>query len=281
MRRWAEAAADSSCRGATRPGRPASPRLSHGDLHEQQHRPGLLQPHGRSHDDRGLLSPGERSGWGRREPGAAAALEPRTPRSGSGAGPGAGASGCWVQGGAGCERGQATNPRAWIGSFWGSRRAQPDSGMKANCFPCSLAAPGEALEMATRLPAHFRVSSPPPPLRGPHLLGAPPWPPAATPSAGCGAGEPRLAAAAALLQLQCHVGTLLQWESAGPGRAGPPERRVPRRLAFGAGAWPPSPFSPPWLGGSRFRHAQEGILRPTLRRPESAGSQPGGQRADT
>ena len=127
----------------------------------------------------------------------------------------------------------------------------------------------------------FQVSSPPPPLRGPHLLGAPPWPPAATPSAGCGAGEPRLAAAAALLQLQCHVGMLLQWESAGPGRAGPPERRVPRRLAFGAGAWPPSPFSPPWLGGSRFRHAQEGILRPTLRRPESAGSQPGGQRADT
>lgn len=221
MRRWAEAAADSSCRGATRPGRPASPGLSHGDLHEQQHRPGLLQPHRRSHDDRGLPSPGERSGWGRRSRG-------RRPRGSLGrralrAGrvPGPGLRGCWVRGGGGCERGQATDPRAWIGSFWGSRRAQPDSGMKANCFPCSLAAPGEALEMATQLPAHFRVSSPPPPFRGPHPLGAPPWPPAATPSAGCGAGGPRLAAAAALLPLQCHVGMLLQWESAGPGRAGP------------------------------------------------------------
>lgn len=61
----------------------------------------------------------------------------------------------------------------------------------------------------------------------------------------------------------------------------PRERRVPRRLAFGAGAWPPSLFSPPWLGGSRFRHAQKGTLRPTLRRPQSPGSQPGGQRADT
>ena len=176
-------------------------------------------------------------------------------------------------GAAGCERGQATNPRACIGSFWGSRRAQPDSGMKANCFPCSLAAPGEALEMAPRLPAHFRVSSPPPPLRGPHPLGAAPWPPAAIPSAGCGAGEPRLAAAAALLQLQCHVGMLLQWESAGPGRAGPQNAGY-----LGAS---PSPFSPPWLAGSPFRHAQEGTLRPTLRRPQSAGSQPGGQRADT
>lgn len=101
MRRWAEAAADSSCRGATRPGRPASPGLSHGDLHEQQHRPGLLQPHRRSHDDRGLPSPGERSGWGRRESRAAAALEPRTPRSGSGAGRGAGAGA-----GAGCRGGR-------------------------------------------------------------------------------------------------------------------------------------------------------------------------------
>ena len=135
--------------------------------------------------------------------------------------PGPGLRGCWVRGGGGCERGQAADPRAWIGSLWGSRRAQPDSGMKANCFPCSLAAPGEALEMATQLPAHFRVSPPPPPFRGPHPLGAPPWPPAAIPSAGCGAGESRLAAAAALLQLQCHVGMLLQWESAGPGRAGP------------------------------------------------------------
>lgn len=117
MRRWAEAAADSSCRGATRPGRPASPGLSHGDLHEQQHRPGLLQPHRRSHDDRGLPSPGERSGWGRLESRAAAALEPRTPSSGSGAGRGAGASGVLGAEGAGCERGQATHPRAWIGSF--------------------------------------------------------------------------------------------------------------------------------------------------------------------
>lgn len=111
--------------------------------------------------------------------------------------------------------------------------------------------------MATWLPAHFRVSSPPPPLRGPHPLGAPAGPPAASPSAGCGPGEPRLAVAAALLQLQCHAGMLLQWESAGPGRTGPPERLVPRRLALGAGACSPSPFSPPWLGGSRFRHAQK------------------------
>lgn len=39
--------------------------------------------------------------------------------------------------------------------------------MKANCFPCSLAAPGEVREVSTGLPAHFRASPPPRPLRGP------------------------------------------------------------------------------------------------------------------
>jgi hypothetical protein len=46
--------------GPRAPGAPASPRLSHGDLHEQQQRPRLLQPHrrpSRSHDDRGLPPP--------------------------------------------------------------------------------------------------------------------------------------------------------------------------------------------------------------------------------
>ena len=109
MRRWAEAAADSSCRGATRPGRPASPGLSHGDLREQQHRPGLLQPHRRSHDDRGLPFPGETSGLLRAEgvggePGAAAEREQKAPRSGSRAGPRAGAAGGW-------------GPAGWVGRF--------------------------------------------------------------------------------------------------------------------------------------------------------------------
>lgn len=112
MRRWAEAAADSSCRGATRPGRPASPGLSHGDLREQQHRPGLLQPHRRSHDDRGLPFPGESSGLlgagggsrGRRPRGS---RRHRAPGAGRVLGPGlrgAGAAGGW-------------GPAGWVGRF--------------------------------------------------------------------------------------------------------------------------------------------------------------------
>ena len=157
--------------------------------------------------------------------------------------------------------------------------------MKANCFPCSLAAPGEVREVATRLPAHFRASPPPLPLRGPP-------PPPRTPTAtgrcprrvewgwgrgvGAEAGGGRRFVAAAV---SCRDATAV-------GERGTCARRLPRPPRASAPSLPrgrlaPSPTSPPWLGGSRFRHAQRRTLRPALRRLQSAGSQPGSQRVGT
>lgn len=74
------------------PGAPASPRLSHGNLCERQHRPRLLQPRRGSHDGRELPPLGKRSLGG---PRAAAARELEAQLPLSGAGPRA-----WTAGGA-------------------------------------------------------------------------------------------------------------------------------------------------------------------------------------
>lgn len=284
MRRWAEAAADSSCRGATRPGRPASPGLSHGDLREQQHRPGLLQPHRRSHDDRGLPFPGESSGLlgaggGAGGGGRVGAEGTALREPGGSSGRGCGGLGSGRLGREVCDRGKATQRRARTGSFGGDVGLSRDSGMKANCFPCSLAAPGKVREVSTGLPAHFRASPPPRPLRGPP-------PPPRTPTAtgrcprrvewgwGRGVGDEagggrRFVAAAVSCRDATAVGergTCARWLPRPPRASAPSVRRG--RLA-------PPPISPLWLGGSRFLHAQRRTLRPALRRLQSAGSQPG------
>lgn len=116
--------------------------------------------------------------------------------------------------------------------------------MKANCFPCSLVALGEALEVAAWLPAHFtaffltRPTSHPlhrPSLRHPHNLSA------AAPSRmvwgrSCSIGRRRLAA---LLQLQCHVGMLPQWESGTGARRVLETAGCFRSVHSGAGHRPP------------------------------------------
>lgn len=230
MRRWAEAAADSSCRGATRPGRPASPGLSHGDLHEQQHRPGLLQPHGRSHDDRGLPSPGERSGSGRREPGAAAALEPRTPRSGSGAGPGAGVSGC---GGGGRLRARASNKskglhRVILGEPQSSARLRNEGELFSLQSGCAGRGAGDGPSASCAFQGFFTSSAPP----GPASPRCSPMATSRYPlrgvwGRGAEAGGGRRFVAAAV---SCRDATAVGERGTRARR--PPERRVPRRLAF-------------------------------------------------
>lgn len=93
------------------PGAPAIPGLNHGDLCERQHRPRLLQPQRRSHDDRGFSPPGEPSGG---LP-AAAARELQAPFSRSGAGPRPGHRLWEARGRASWVRGLATHRRAPTG----------------------------------------------------------------------------------------------------------------------------------------------------------------------
>lgn len=74
--------------------------------------------------------------------------------------------------------------------------------------------------MATGLPAHIRASLPPWLFQCHHRLHTLLQPRASAPSSWCGAGAAgwaaRLAVAAALLQLQCHVGMLPQWRARDP-----------------------------------------------------------------
>lgn len=284
MRRWAEAAADSSCRGATHPGRPASPGLSHGDLHEQQHRPGLLQPHRQNHDDRGLSFPGEHlwrgeAGGGGRAGAEGAGLRERGGSPGRDCwGPGSGQPGGEVG-----KQGRATQRRAPIGSCRGGTGFGRDSGMKENCFPCSLAAwerrwrwpPGflRILGLLSLLGSSSAIiasthSYSRGPLPRPRGVGLGPqggrrgwrWPPlccSCNVMSGCYRSGER--------------GTRACRPPRPPGADAP---RLPR------GRQASSPISLPRLGGSRFLHTpKKTTLRPTLRRLQSAGSQPASQRA--
>lgn len=203
------------------PGAPASPGLSYGDLCKRQHRSRLLQLHRQNHDDRGFPIPGECP----RVPRAAARreLQARLSRSGRVPGP----SLRRARGRAGWVRGLAREGNTLEGSnrsFGGAAGLSWDLGMKANCFACSRAALEEALEVAVRLPAHFRAFSSPRPPRAPTLAPSPGTgrcPLRVVWGWGCDVRRPGMAAAAALLQLQCHVGMLPQWERVVPVRAGP------------------------------------------------------------
>lgn len=92
---------------------------------------------------------------------------------------------------------EARGRPGWVGGLasrgrYPGRLGEPpgsagNSGTEANCVSCRLAALEEALEVATRLPAHFRAFPSPRTPGAPTPLHAPPQPPAAAHSAWCGA----------------------------------------------------------------------------------------------
>lgn len=260
------------------PGAPASLGLSHGDLCKRQHSPRLLQPRRRNHSDRGC-PPGERSGRTAGGGGPARAAGALSERGGS-PGPGCGRHRVWPAWLGGLQ-GKATHWRAPTRHLGGAAGLSWDSGMKANCFPCSPAALEEALELATRLPAHFQgfflysplsCPSPIPPFPRHWLL--PPWrgvgPGRQCVSPRAGRGRRFVAAAVSCRDAtavgESGTGARRTLETAGCARA--------LHYLTGRRAAPPPPLL---LGscGSQFLHARKRTLGPTLRRLLSAGSQPG------
>lgn len=232
------------------PGAPASLGLSHGDLCKRQHRLRLLQPRRRNHSDRGCPS-GERSG---RTAGGGGPARPAgaLPERGGSPGPGCGRHGvrpAWLGG----LQGKATHWRTPTRHLREAAGLSWDSGMKANCFLCSPAALKEALEVATRLPAHFQgffldsplsCPSPFPPL--PRTLAAAPLAWYGAGAAVCGAkGWPR-----SLLCCSCSVMSGCyrsgrEWYRCAPDTG---DSRLRPRLALPNRAQRcPSPTSAPWL----------------------------------
>lgn len=258
------------------PGAPASPPRSHGHLCERQRSPRLLQPHRRSHDDRELPPPGKRSGGRTAGCGGAGAAGAALPEPGGSPGVDCGGRGVGPAGLGGLQ-GKATHPRAPTGYLGGVARLGWDEGMKANCFSCNRASLEEALEVAAGLPAHFRAF----PLLAPLLLHLPPFPshrPLLSPSGvgprlRCGAlgagGGRRFVAAAVSCRDATAVG---DWYRCAPDTG---DRSARCTEHSPAGRKPPLPRLCSGLGWVPVSKRQEHrTLRPTLRRPQSAGSQP-------